>query len=64
MIMNKHKRSVLIAVLGISMLIFNFTRLKGSECIRAIHVVTLITMGALMGVLLMNIIAMIKERRA
>ena len=61
--MNNNRRGIFISVLGISLLIFNFTRLKGSECIRPIHVVTLITMGALMGVLLMNIIAMIKERK-
>ena len=61
--MNKYKRGVLISILGISLLIFNFTRLEGSDCIRPIHVVTLITMGALAGVLIMNLIMMIRANK-
>ena len=60
--MKNNRRAALFSVLGISLLIFNFTRLKGSECIRPIHVVTLITMGALLGVLLTNLVALVKNK--
>ena len=41
---------ILVIVLGIS----NYLRLTGTENIRAIHIVTLITTGAAIGVLLRN----------
>jgi hypothetical protein len=61
--MNPNKRSLVITALVILLMIINFTRLKGSECIRPIHVVTLVTLGAAIGVLLMNIILLIKNRK-
>ena len=61
--MNPNKRSLIISVLVIVLMITNFTRLHGSECIRPIHIVTLVTLGAAIGVLLMNIILMIKSKK-
>jgi hypothetical protein len=61
--MNPNKRSLIISVIVILLMITNFTRLQGSECIRAIHIVTLITLGAAIGVLLMNIILMVKSKK-
>lgn len=61
--MNPNKRSVAIASLVILLMGVNFSRLAGSDCIRAIHMVTLLTMGAAIGVLLVNIIMLIKNRK-
>ncbi len=61
--MNPQKRSLGITVIVILLTTLNFSRLTGSECIRPIHIVTLITLGAAIGVLLMNIIMMIKNRK-
>ena len=61
--MNSNKRSVAIASLVILLMGVNFSRLTGSDCIRPIHIVTLLTMGAAIGVLLVNIIMLIKNRK-
>ena len=61
--MNPQKRSLVITALAILLLTVNFTRLKGTECINPIHIVTLVTLGAAIGVLLMNIILLIKNRK-
>jgi hypothetical protein len=61
--MNPNKRSLIISGIVILLMITNFTRLQGSECIRAIHIVTLVTLGAAIGVLLMNVILMIKSKK-
>jgi len=62
--MNPNKRSVAIASLVILLMGVNFSRLAGSDCIRSIHMVTLLTMGAAIGVLLVNIIMLIKNRKS
>ncbi len=61
--MNPNKRSLVIFALVIFLMTINFTRLKGSECIRPIHIVTLVTLGAAMGAMLVNIILLIKNRK-
>jgi hypothetical protein len=61
--MNPNRRSLVVAALVILLMTVNFTRLKGSECIRPIHIVTLLTMGAAIGVLLMNIVLLIKRNK-
>ena len=40
----------------------NFTRISGGECIRAIHIVTLITCGMGLGVALTGAIMLIRGR--
>jgi hypothetical protein len=61
--MNPNKRSLVITALVILVMTINFTRLKGSDCIRPIHIVTLVTLGAAIGVMLVNIIILIKNRK-
>ncbi len=46
----------------IALSFFNFERLSGSECIRAIHVVTLLVCGAAIGIFLMSLFGYIRER--
>jgi hypothetical protein len=46
----------------IAMAIFNYSRLTGTENIRAIHVVTLITIGMGLGVLLRNIFGYFRRK--
>lgn len=62
--MNPQKRSLAVMALVIILMIVNFTRLSGSECIRPIHIVTLITLGAALGIMLVNIIYLIKKRNS
>ncbi len=61
--MNPNKRSLVITGLVILLMTINFTRLKGSECIKPIHIVTLVTLGAAIGVMLVNIMMLIKNRK-
>lgn len=42
---------------------FNFERLSGSDCIRAIHVVTLLVCGMAIGVFLSNLFAFFKKKK-
>ena len=48
---------------AIFLMVMSYFRLKGSECIRPIHIVTLLTLGAAIGVLLVNIVNLIKEKK-
>ena len=48
---------------AIFLMVMSYYRLKGSECIRPIHIVTLLILGAVIGVLLVNIVHLIKRRR-
>ena len=41
---------------------FNFARLTGTECIRAIHVVTLLVCGMGIGIFLTNLFAILRNR--
>lgn len=61
--MNPQKRSIAITAFAIIILSANLTRLKGTENIRPIHFVTLITLGTAFGVMLVNIITLIKNRK-
>ena len=61
--MNPQKRSLVITAIAILLLTMNFSRFKGTECIRPIHIVTLVTLGAAIGVMLVNIILLIKNRK-
>ena len=61
--MNPNKRGLVITAIAILLLTMNFSRSKGTECIRPIHIVMLVTLGAAIGVMLMNIILLIKNRK-
>jgi hypothetical protein len=59
---NPHRRAIAIGFFVLALSFWNFSRLTGSECIRAIHVVTLLTCGAAIGVILNNLFALIRNR--
>jgi hypothetical protein len=61
--MDSNKRSIAIASLIVLLMGVNFSRLNGSNCIRPIHIITLLTMGAAVGVLLINIILLLKSKK-
>ncbi len=56
-------RSMGISVLIIGISVFNFSNLKGSECIRPIHIVTLLVCGLAIGVFLSAFFAWIRDKR-
>ncbi|MEO6404153.1 MAG: hypothetical protein ABIY51_05095 [Ferruginibacter sp.] len=41
---------------------YNFSRIKGGECIRAVHIVTLLVCGAAIGVALTNLIMLMRNK--
>jgi hypothetical protein len=59
---NLYLRAIAISLFVIIISIFNFERLTGSECIRAIHIVTLLVCGMAIGVFLNNLLALLKKR--
>ncbi|HEY9342859.1 MAG TPA: hypothetical protein VIQ23_14840 [Hanamia sp.] len=61
---SKYTRAMAISFFVIAISFFNFTSLAGSECIRAIHVVTLLVCGVGIGVFLMNLFGFIREKRS
>ena len=61
--MNNNKKKLLMPAFAIFLMVMSYFRLKGSECIRPIHIVTLLTLGAAIGVLLVNIVNLIKEKK-
>ncbi len=58
----KHMRAIAISFFVMAISFFNFTNLQGSECIRAIHVVTLLVCGMGLGVFITNLFALIVKR--
>lgn len=62
--MNKtNRRGIAMPVIAILLMTINFTRLTNSECIRAIHVVTLLIIGFAAGVLVMNLMTIYKNNK-
>lgn len=51
-----------IALFVIILSIWNFSRLTGSECIRSVHIITLLTAGAGIGVFLTNLFLWLRNR--
>ena len=62
MVNKKYKRPVIISLFVIMLTFWNFTRIANSDCIRAIHVVTLLTCGAAIGVLVLNLFALFRNK--
>ena len=58
----QHIRVMAISLFVIVITLFNFSKLTGSDCIRAIHVVNLLACGMGIGVFLTNLIALLKNR--
>ena len=61
--MNDNKRKLIMPAFAIFLMTMSYFRLKGSECIRPIHILTLLVLGAAIGVLLVNIVNLIKEKQ-
>lgn len=62
--MNKdNRRGIVIPALAIILMVGNLTRIKDSECIRAIHIVTLLLMGFAIGVLVMNLMTIYRNNK-
>jgi hypothetical protein len=59
----KHVRAITVSVFVIAITAFNFLNLSGSECIRAIHVINLLVCGLGIGLLLENLIGLLREKR-
>ncbi len=60
---NNNKRKLLLPAFGIFLMIMSYSRLTGTEHIRPIHIVTLLVLGAMIGIFLANIVSVIKEYR-
>jgi hypothetical protein len=56
-------RGMAIAFFIIAISFWNFTTLTGSECIRSIHVVTLLTCGAGIGVFLASLFMLLRGKQ-
>lgn len=56
------QRAMAISLFVIALTFWNFSRLTGSECIRTIHIVTLLTCGAAIGVFLNNLFTMLRNK--
>jgi hypothetical protein len=59
---NRHLRTIAILFFVLAISFFNFLRLTGSECIRAIHVVTLLVCGMAIGLIISNLFAMLRSK--
>ncbi len=55
-------RGMAIAFFVIALSFWNFSQLKGSDCIRTIHIITLLTAGAGIGVFLTSFFMWIRSR--
>lgn len=59
----KLKRNIIIAAIVIVITALNYSRLTGTENIRLIHELTLITMGMGIGVMIVNIMLYFKFKQ-
>ncbi|HEY8690510.1 MAG TPA: hypothetical protein VIM07_14840 [Chitinophagaceae bacterium] len=57
------ERSMLFACVVIALSFWNFSRIQGCDCIRAIHIVTLLVAGIGIGVLITSIKAWFIKRQ-
>jgi hypothetical protein len=59
---NRHLRAMALSFFVLAISFYNFQKLSGSECIRAIHVVTLLVCGMAIGVFVSNLFAMLRNK--
>jgi hypothetical protein len=59
----KHVRAITVSIFVIVITTFNFLNLSGNECIRAIHVINLLVCGLGIGLLLENLIGLLRTKR-
>ncbi|CAN5313156.1 hypothetical protein BH09BAC2_BH09BAC2_05950 [soil metagenome] len=55
-------RGMAIAFFVLAISFYNFSRLSESECIRTIHIVTLLVSGMAIGIFMSNLFALLRER--
>lgn len=55
-------RAIAISFFVLAISFFNFTQLTNSDCIRAIHIVTLLVCGMAIGVFLANLFAYFRKK--
>lgn len=55
-------RAMAISFFVLTISFFNFTRLTNSDCVRAIHVVTLLVCGMAVGVFLTNLFGYFRNK--
>ena len=60
---NKYTRAMAISVFITAISFFNFTSLSGTDCIKNVHVVTLLVCGMGIGIFLQNLFSFLRERR-
>ncbi len=60
--MEPKKRPIVIAVIVLLLSTGNYSRLSDSDCIRTVHLLTLLTMGAAIGIILQELVKRFKER--
>ncbi len=58
----QHIRLIAISLFVIGITLFNFSKLAGSDCIRAIHIVNLLACGMAIGLFLTNAIALLRNK--
>jgi hypothetical protein len=56
------KRAMAIAFFVIALTFWNFSRLTGIECIRTIHIISLLACGAAIGVFLSNLFLLLRNK--
>jgi hypothetical protein len=61
--MKSEKRPIGIALFILVLSIGNYMRLTGTENIRAIHIITILTMGIATGVILVHTISLLRNKR-
>jgi hypothetical protein len=59
----KHIRAITVSIFVIVITTFNFLNLNGSEYIRAIHIINLLVCGLGIGLLLENLIGLLRGKR-
>ncbi len=58
----QHIRLIAISLFVIAITLFNFSKLAGADCLRAIHVVNLLACGMGIGLFLTSAIALLKNK--
>ena len=63
MIKRTPQRAMAFAFFIAAISFFNFSRISGGECIRVVHVITLLTCGAAIGVFLSNLFIVLRQKK-
>ncbi|MEO6582697.1 MAG: hypothetical protein ABIO05_00140 [Ferruginibacter sp.] len=58
-----YRRRIFVPILVMFLLVMNFIRIKNSEGVRPIHIISLLATGFVLGVLIMNVKTYLKEKK-